>query len=63
MLKEAGREPESCPVSLSSGSDDLDTLKRYRDLGVVRVNVSLAAATEAEALPILDKWAALITQV
>ena len=63
MLKEAGRDPVSCPVSLSSASDDLDTLKRYRDLGVVRVNVSLAAATAAEALPILDKWATLITQV
>jgi len=63
MLKEAGRDPEDCPVSLSSASDDLDTLKRYRDLGVVRANVSLAAATAAEALPILDKWATLITQV
>ncbi len=63
MLMEAGRDPASCPVSLSSGPDDLDTLKRYRDLGVVRVNVSLAAATAEEALPVLDKWAAFITQV
>ena len=62
MLKEAGRDPASCPVSLSSASDDLDTLKRYRDLGIVRVNVSLAAASGDEALPILDKWAALIPQ-
>jgi probable F420-dependent oxidoreductase len=63
MLKEAGRDPASCPVSLSSAPDDLDTLKRYRDLGIVRANVSLAAATADEALPILDKWAALITRV
>ncbi len=63
MLKEAGREPESCPVSLSSASDDLDTLRRYRDLGVVRANVTLAASTEAEALPILDKWADLIRRI
>jgi probable F420-dependent oxidoreductase len=63
MLKEAGRDPASCPVSLSSASDDLDTLKRYRDLGIVRVNVSLAAAGEAEAVPILDKWATLITRM
>jgi len=63
MLKEAGRDPDSCPVSLSSAPDDLDTLKRYRDLGIVRANVSLAAATEAEALPILDKWATLIAKV
>jgi probable F420-dependent oxidoreductase len=63
MLKEAGRDPASCPVSLSAAPDDLDTLKRYRDLGIVRVSVSLGAATEEAALPILDKWAALITQI
>ena len=59
MLKEAGRSEESCPVSLSSASDDLDTLKRYRDLGIIRVSVGLAAATAEAAMPILDKWAGL----
>jgi probable F420-dependent oxidoreductase len=63
MLKEAGRDPGSCPVSFSSLPGDLDTLKRCRDAGIVRVNVALQAATEQEALPILDKWAAFITQV
>jgi probable F420-dependent oxidoreductase len=63
MLKQAGRDPASCPVSLSSASDDLDTFRRYRDLGIVRVNVSLAAADEQIALPILDKWATLITRI
>jgi alkanesulfonate monooxygenase SsuD/methylene tetrahydromethanopterin reductase-like flavin-dependent oxidoreductase (luciferase family) len=63
MLKEAGRDPASCPVSFSSLPGDLDTLKRCRDAGIVRVNVALQAATEQEALPILDKWAAFITQV
>jgi probable F420-dependent oxidoreductase len=63
MLKEAGRDPGSCPVSLTAAPDDLDTLKRYRDLGIVRVSVSLAAANAEAALPILDKWATLIGQV
>ena len=63
MLKEAGRDPATCPVSFSSLPGDLDTLKRCRDAGIVRVNVALQAATEQEALPILDKWAAFITQV
>jgi probable F420-dependent oxidoreductase len=63
MLKQAGRDPASCPVSLSSASDDLDTIRRYRDLGIVRVNVSLAAADEQIALPILDKWATLMTRI
>jgi hypothetical protein len=48
---------------LSSAPADLDLFKRARDLGVVRINVALQAASEAEALPILDKWATLITQV
>jgi probable F420-dependent oxidoreductase len=63
MLTEAGRDPSTCPVSLSSAPADVDMLKRARDAGIVRVNVALQAATEAEALPILDKWAALITQI
>jgi alkanesulfonate monooxygenase SsuD/methylene tetrahydromethanopterin reductase-like flavin-dependent oxidoreductase (luciferase family) len=63
MLKQAGRDPASCPLSLSSAPADLDLMKRARDLGVARVSVSLQAATEAEALPILDKWAALIAKV
>ena len=42
---------------------DLDLLKRCRDLGIVRVNVALAAANAAEALPILDKWAAFKSQI
>jgi hypothetical protein len=41
MLKEAGRDPASCPVSIFSAPEDGDTLKRYRDLGVVRVTPSL----------------------
>jgi len=63
MLQQAGRDPASCPVSFSGAPADLDLLKRARDAGVVRAGVSLQAATEAEALPILDKWAAFITQV
>jgi hypothetical protein len=63
MLKEAGRDPASCPLSLSSVPADLDLLKRARDLGVVRVSVALQAATTEQALPILDKFAAFITKV
>jgi probable F420-dependent oxidoreductase len=63
MLKEAGRDPASCPISLSSAPADLDLLKRCRDVGIVRVNVALAAANAAEALPILDKWSALKARI
>jgi hypothetical protein len=62
MLKEAGRTIESCPVSIFGAGEDADTLKRYRDLGIVRVTPSLPSAKEDVVLPILDRWADLIRQ-
>jgi probable F420-dependent oxidoreductase len=63
MLTEAGRDPASCPVTLSGVADDLDLLKRYRDLGVERVTVALPPAKADVVLPILDRWAALVRQL
>jgi probable F420-dependent oxidoreductase len=40
MAQEAGRDPASLPVTIGGASDDLDKLKRFCDLGAVRVNVS-----------------------
>lgn len=63
MLKEAGRDPASCPVSIFSAPEDGDVLKRYRDIGIARVATSLPAAKQDVVLPILDRWAGLIRQV
>jgi probable F420-dependent oxidoreductase len=63
LLKDAGRDPASCPVSLFGTREDADTLKRYRDLEVDRVGVSLPAAQQDVVLPILDRWAALIREI
>jgi len=63
MLTEAGRDPATFPISLFGSTEDPDTLKRYRDLGIVRIVISLPAAKEDVVLPILDKWAALITSL
>jgi alkanesulfonate monooxygenase SsuD/methylene tetrahydromethanopterin reductase-like flavin-dependent oxidoreductase (luciferase family) len=63
MLKEAGRTEDSCPITLFNVQEDADLLKRYRDLGAVRVSVSLAADKANATLPILDRWAKLIRQV
>ncbi|HEY1933143.1 MAG TPA: LLM class F420-dependent oxidoreductase [Acetobacteraceae bacterium] len=63
MLKEAGRDEASCPITLFGCTEDVDLLKRYRDLGVVRACVSLPAAKADQVLPTLDRWAALIQQV
>jgi probable F420-dependent oxidoreductase len=62
MLTEAGRTVESCPITLFGVAEDADTLKRYRDLGIVRVTAAIPAAKEDVILPILDRWAALIRQ-
>ena len=63
MLKEAGRDPATFPISLFGSTEDPDTLKRYRDLGVVRVVISLPPAKADVVLPVLDKWAKLIAAV
>jgi probable F420-dependent oxidoreductase len=62
MLREAGRDPDSCPVSVFGAAADGDLLKRYRDLGIARVATSLPAAKEDVVLPILDRWATLMRQ-
>ena len=63
MLKEAGRDPATYPISLFSSPEDADTLKRYRDLGITRVAVSMPSAKADVVLPILDRWTALMRQV
>jgi probable F420-dependent oxidoreductase len=63
MLKEAGRTEDSCPITLFNVQEDADMLKRYRDLGAVRVSVSLPAEKADTTLPTLDRWAKLIREV
>jgi probable F420-dependent oxidoreductase len=63
MTQEAGRDPASLPVTIGGAPDDLDKLKRFGDLGAVRVNVSLMSETRDEILPRLDKWAGYIRQL
>jgi hypothetical protein len=62
-LKEADRDPATFPISLFGSRPEADTLKRYRDLGVVRVVIDLPAAKADVVLPILDKWATLIAEI
>jgi probable F420-dependent oxidoreductase len=63
MLKEAGRDEASCPITLFNVQEDANLLKRYRDLGAVRVSVSLPPAKADATLPVLDRWAKLIREV
>ena len=63
MAGEAGRDPKSLSLRLGGAPDDLDKLKRYRELGVDAVNVTLMSDKRDEILPILDRWAGHIRQL
>jgi len=63
MAAEAGRAPESVPVTVWGVAEDSGRLRRHRDLGVARVVVSLPSAGLAEVLPIVDRWAELMERV
>ena len=42
---------------------DIDLIKRYQDLGVDRVSISLMSEKEDTILPMLDRWAEIIRAV
>jgi hypothetical protein len=63
MAQEAGRDPASIPITIWGATEDADLLRRYQDLGVSRVVVSLPSKPADVLLPRLDRWAALIEAV
>ena len=63
MVKEAGRDVASIPITIWNSKQDEDQLKRDRDAGVVRVVVSLESDKADKVLPELDRWAKLIPKV
>jgi hypothetical protein len=63
MAQEASRDPASLPVTIGGAPDDLNKLKRFRDLGASRVNVSLMSEARDDILAILDRWAGYIRQL
>jgi probable F420-dependent oxidoreductase len=63
MAREAGRDPASIPITIWGATEDADLLRRYQDLGVSRVVVSLPSKPADALLPRLDRWAALIEAV
>ncbi|MBS0641999.1 MAG: hypothetical protein JSS43_19210 [Proteobacteria bacterium] len=63
MAAEAGRDPQSLPVTTGCAPEDLAQLQRFRNLGAAQVNVSLPAEEADKILPVLDRWAGLIRQL
>jgi probable F420-dependent oxidoreductase len=59
MAREAGRDPDSLPVSLFGCPPEPDAVARYSDAGLARVIFGLPAAGREELLPLLDRFAAL----
>jgi alkanesulfonate monooxygenase SsuD/methylene tetrahydromethanopterin reductase-like flavin-dependent oxidoreductase (luciferase family) len=62
MAAEAGRDPQSLPVTIGGAPEDLAQLQKFRELGAARVNVSLPAEGADKILPILDRWAGFMRQ-
>jgi alkanesulfonate monooxygenase SsuD/methylene tetrahydromethanopterin reductase-like flavin-dependent oxidoreductase (luciferase family) len=63
MAEEASRDPNTLSVYLGGAPEDIDAVKRLRDLGVTGVNVRLPPAGADQILPVLDRWAKLIPQL
>ena len=63
MAEQAGRDPASLPMTAYTFVDDLDQLNRYREIGIVRVIISLDSAKADAVLPVLDRWAELIRKI
>jgi len=63
MAEEAGRDLRALSVTLGGAPEDLDLLKRNRDLGIARMNIRLPPAKTDQILPLLDRWAKLIPQL
>jgi alkanesulfonate monooxygenase SsuD/methylene tetrahydromethanopterin reductase-like flavin-dependent oxidoreductase (luciferase family) len=63
MAEEAGRHAKPLSVTLGGAPEDPDSLSRYRDLGVTRMNVSLPSAKADQILPVLDRLARSIPQL
>jgi probable F420-dependent oxidoreductase len=57
MAAEAGRDPNSLPVTIFRVPDDLVKLRFCQDVGIDRVVFSLPAGPQDAILPILDRWA------
>jgi probable F420-dependent oxidoreductase len=60
LAREAGRDPAELPITIFRIPEDLERLRHYQGLGVLRVVISLPAAKEDVILPILDRWAPLM---
>lgn len=62
MAREAGRDSSAVPVTAWHGKFEPDAIKRFQDLGVVRVVTTLPPAPAEKIIPILDRCAETIAK-
>jgi probable F420-dependent oxidoreductase len=60
MARDAGRDPQSLPITLFNPVEDAGQLARWRDIGIARAVVMLPSEPSDKILPVLDRWAELI---
>jgi len=63
MATEAGRDPNSIAITVWFPRQDLDTMKRYADMGVERVVFNLESEPAEKILPVADQMAAFMRKV
>jgi probable F420-dependent oxidoreductase len=63
MVREAGRDPASLPLTMFRVVEELDKLRHYRDIGIERVVITLPSAGADQVMPLLDQWAERIQAV
>lgn len=63
LVKEAGRDPKSIPITVYGTAEDADLLKRYRDEGTERIIFEVDSAKADAVLPVLDRCAKLMRTV
>jgi alkanesulfonate monooxygenase SsuD/methylene tetrahydromethanopterin reductase-like flavin-dependent oxidoreductase (luciferase family) len=61
MAAEADRDPDSLGVTIFGYDDANGSIQNYQDAGVERTVFVLPSTSREEALPLLDKYAALIS--
>jgi probable F420-dependent oxidoreductase len=63
MTREAGRDPASIEITLFGLGEDVDSLKRFADMGVARVVPMFAPEQADVVLPIVDRWTKIMRLV
>jgi probable F420-dependent oxidoreductase len=63
MAREAGRDPASIEITSFGLAEDVDRLKRLKEIGVARVVPMFPPEKSDKVLPIIDRWTKLMQQV